>query len=156
MSSPSAPTTTPSAVRSPATVLVAVLAFAGIVVSLMQTLVIPLIPQLPRLLNASAADTTWAITATLLAGAVATPTVGRLADMLGKRRMLMVCLIVLVAGSVIAALSTTLVPMVIGRALQGLAAGVVPLGISLAGYTPRAPRSDLRPARNHTYPDILG
>ncbi|MCU1664765.1 MAG: bmr5 [Pseudonocardia sp.] len=131
MSSPSAPTTTPSAVRSPATVLVAVLAFAGIVVSLMQTLVIPLIPQLPRLLNASAADTTWAITATLLAGAVATPTVGRLADMLGKRRMLMVCLIVLVAGSVIAALSTTLVPMVIGRALQGLAAGVVPLGISL-------------------------
>jgi MFS family permease len=45
--------------------------------------------------------------------------------------MLMVCLIILVAGSVIAALSTTLVPLVIGRALQGLAAGVVPLGISL-------------------------
>jgi MFS family permease len=131
MSSPSAPATTATAVRSPATVLVAVLAFAGIVVSLMQTLIIPLIPQLPQLLNADAADTTWAITATLLAGAVATPTVGRLADMFGKRRMLLVCLVVLVAGSVIAALSTTLVPLVIGRALQGLASGVVPLGISL-------------------------
>src|ERR1700712_1340413 len=110
---------------------VAVLALAGIVAALQQTVVVPLAPQLPRLLDAPASDTTWAITATLLAGAVATPTVGRLADMLGKRRMLMVCLIVLVAGSVIAALSTTLVPMVIGRALQGLAAGVVPLGISL-------------------------
>jgi EmrB/QacA subfamily drug resistance transporter len=111
--------------------LVPVLAFAGIVVSLQQTVVIPLIPQLPTLIGASAADTTWAITATLLAGAVATPTVGRLADMLGKRRMLLVCIAILVAGSVISALATTLPVLVVGRALQGLAAGVVPLGISL-------------------------
>ena len=54
--------------------LVVVLAFSGIVVSLMQTTVIPLVPRLPTLLNASAADTTWAVTATLLAAAVATAT----------------------------------------------------------------------------------
>ena len=128
--SPSGPVAVaPTPARSPA--FVAVLALAGIVVSLQQTVIIPLVPQLPRLLDAAAADTTWAITATLLAGAVATPTVGRLADMVGKRRMLLVCLAILVAGSMIAALSTSLVPLVIGRALQGLAAGVVPLGISL-------------------------
>jgi MFS family permease len=114
-----------------ANLVVAVLAMAGIVVSLMQTLVIPLIPQLPRLLHSSAADTTWAITATLLAGAVATPTVGRLGDMYGKRRMLLVSLVLLVAGSVIGALSDSLTPMIAGRALQGLAAGVIPLGISI-------------------------
>src|SRR4051812_13599824 len=97
----------------------------------MQTLVIPLIPALPGLLHASAADATWAITATLLAGAVATPTMGRLGDMYGKRRMLLVSLGALVVGSAIGALSDTLVPMVAGRTLQGLAAGVIPLGISI-------------------------
>ncbi|WP_214408940.1 MFS transporter [Sphaerisporangium fuscum] len=104
---------------------------AGIVVSLMQTLVIPLIPALPKLLHAPAADTAWAITATLLAAAVATPTVGRLGDMYGKRRMLLISLVMLVAGSAVGGLSDSLTPMIVGRALQGLASGVIPLGISI-------------------------
>jgi EmrB/QacA subfamily drug resistance transporter len=111
--------------------VVAVLAFAGIVVSLMQTLVIPIVPDLPRLLDAPASDTAWAVTATLLAAAVATPVVGRLGDMFGKRRMLLISVVMLVTGSVVCALSDVLVPMIVGRALQGLAAGVVPLGISI-------------------------
>ncbi|HEY3471612.1 MAG TPA: MFS transporter [Amycolatopsis sp.] len=123
---------TPAGEASPrANLVVGILAFAGIVVSLMQTLVIPLIPALPGLLHASAADATWAITATLLAGAVATPTMGRLGDMYGKRRMLLISLGALVVGSAIGALSDSLVPMVAGRTLQGLAAGVIPLGISI-------------------------
>lgn len=111
--------------------VVAVLAFGGIVVSLMQTLVIPIVPELPRLLDAPASDTAWAVTATLLAAAVATPMTGRLGDMYGKRRMLLVSLVMLVAGSVTAALSDSLIPMIAGRALQGLASGVIPLGISI-------------------------
>lgn len=111
--------------------VVAVLAFAGIVVSLMQTLVIPLVPQLPDLLHASASDATWAVTATLLASAVATPVFGRLGDMHGKRRLLLVSLVMLTAGSVVCALSDGLGPMVVGRALQGASAGVIPLGISI-------------------------
>ncbi|WP_243788416.1 MFS transporter [Saccharopolyspora gloriosae] len=111
--------------------IVPVLAFGGISVSLMQTLVVPLVPTLPRLLGATAADTAWAITATLLAAAVATPTVGRLGDMYGKRRMLLISLVVMVSGSVLCALADSLAPMVAGRLLQGLAAGVIPLGISI-------------------------
>lgn len=112
-------------------VVVAVLAFGGIVVSLMQTLVIPLVPVLPELLGATPGDTAWAITATLLAAAIATPTVGRLGDMYGKRRMLLISLAVLAAGSVLCGLATNLPIMVVGRVLQGLAAGVIPLGISI-------------------------
>ena len=111
--------------------VVAVLAFAGIVVSLMQTLVIPIVPELPRLLDAPASDTAWAVTATLLAAAVATPVVGRLGDMFGKRRMLLVSVVMLVVGSVVCGLSDALVPMIVGRALQGLSSGVIPLGISI-------------------------
>ncbi|QII07377.1 MFS transporter [Rhodococcoides fascians A25f] len=124
--------TTHSKTEPPATGgIVAVLAFAGIVVALMQTLVIPLIPQLPQLLGASAGNTAWAVTATLLAGAVAVPVMGRLGDMFGKRRMLLVSMALLVAGSVVGALSDSLMPLIVGRALQGLAAGVIPLGISV-------------------------
>ena len=126
---PDGPARTPDVAR-PNTVVV-VLALAGVVVSLMQTLVIPLIPELPALLGASASDTTWAITATLLAGAVATPVVGRLGDMYGKRRMLVVSLVLLVAGSVVCGLSDALAPLVVGRTLQGMAAGVIALGISI-------------------------
>jgi MFS family permease len=98
---------------------------------LMHSLVVPLLPRLPEFLSASAGDTTWAVTTTLLAGAVATLTVGRLGDMYGKRRMLLISLGLLVTGSVIGALSYSLTPLIVGRALQGFAAGVIPLGISL-------------------------
>ncbi|MER6287691.1 MFS transporter [Streptomyces sviceus] len=111
--------------------VVAVLALAGIVVSLMQTLVIPIVPELPKLLHADASDTAWAVTATLLAASVATPVVGRLGDMFGKRRMLLLSIVLLVSGSLVCGLADSLVPMIIGRALQGLAAAVVPLGISI-------------------------
>ncbi len=128
---PARPAEAASSVPPRSNAVVAVLAFAGIVVSLMQTLVIPIIPELPRYLNASASNTAWAVTATLLAAAVATPVVGRLGDMFGKRRMLLTSIVLLVTGSIVCALADSLVPMVIGRALQGLAAAVVPLGISV-------------------------
>lgn len=132
MPNPSASPTAGSepAVRNP-NVIVAVLAFAGIVVSLMQTLVIPIVPELPKLLDAPASDTAWAVTATLLAAAVATPIAGRLGDMYGKRRVLLISLVTLTAGSAVVALSESLTPMIIGRLLQGLSAGVIPLGLSI-------------------------
>ncbi|OCF88156.1 MFS transporter [Nocardia brasiliensis] len=103
----------------------------GVVVSLMQTLVIPIIPSLPTLLDTSAANASWVVTATLLAGAVATPISGRLGDMFGKRRVLFANLLLLVAGSVVCATFSSLVPEIVGRSLQGAAVGAIPLGISI-------------------------
>ncbi|WP_026556495.1 MFS transporter [Arthrobacter sp. 35W] len=111
--------------------IVTILAFIGIVVSLMQTLVIPILPQLPVLLHATATDTSWIITATLLAGAVVTPISGRLGDMFGKRRMLIISLALLTLGSILCAVTSSLPVMLAGRILQGLAAGAIPLGISI-------------------------
>lgn len=115
----------------PGGVVVGILAFAGIVAAITQTLVVPLIAELPKLLDTSASNASWVITATLLAAAVATPVAGRLGDMYGKRRVLLASLVPLVAGSVVCALSSSVVPMITGRGLQGIGMGVVPLGISL-------------------------
>ncbi|MFE2599430.1 MFS transporter [Streptomyces sp. NPDC059396] len=109
---------------------VVVLACAGIVAALMQTLVVPLVGELPQILHTTASNASWAVIATLLAGAICTPVMGRLGDMFGKRRMLLISILPLVAGSVICALADSLAPMVIGRALQGMGMGIVPLGIS--------------------------
>jgi len=110
--------------------VVAVLAAAGIVAALMQTLVVPLIGDLPQILDTTSSNASWVITITLLVGSVATPVTGRLGDLLGKRRMLLFCAVPLVLGSVTCALATSLVPMIVGRGLQGLGVGMVPLGIS--------------------------
>ncbi|MFJ4625944.1 MFS transporter [Streptomyces sp. NPDC088847] len=130
-SSPSPPVPVEGVGRARSGAVVWVLALGGITVSLMQTLIIPIVPELPKLLNSSPSDATWATTATLLAGAVANPVVGRLGDMYGKRRMLLLSLVLLIAGSVIGALSDTLVPMIVGRTFQGVSMAVIPLGISI-------------------------
>ncbi|MFS0853759.1 MFS transporter [Microbacterium sp. 179-I 3D4 NHS] len=111
--------------------IVAVLAFAGLCSSFMFTLVVPLQAELPELLNSSREDTTWVVTITLLVAAVATPISGRLGDMYGKRRVAVVLLALLILGSVIAAVSGSIVGVIIGRALQGAVTGVVPLGIAI-------------------------
>ncbi|WP_128380977.1 MFS transporter [Streptomyces cavernae] len=111
--------------------VIATLALAGIVASIMQTLVVPLLTELPAILGTSSSNASWVVTATLLTGAVFGPVGGRLGDLYGKRRLLLVCCVPLVAGSVVCALSSSVVPMIVGRGLQGIGMGVVPLGISL-------------------------
>ncbi|PRI12618.1 MFS transporter [Leucobacter massiliensis] len=127
----------------PRWVTVAALAYAGLCASFMFTLLVPLQAELPGLLHASREDTSWVVTITLLVAAVATPISGRLGDMYGKRRVVLVLLGLLVAGSVIAALSASIVGMLIGRALQGAVTGVIPLGIAIM-------RDVLPPARLST------
>ncbi|MFF9347415.1 MFS transporter [Streptomyces sp. NPDC014734] len=111
--------------------VVPVLAFAGITVAVMQTLLVPVIKDLPALLRTDPSNATWVMTATLLAGAVATPIMGRLGDLHGKRKMLLASLAVMVVGSLICGFTDDLVIMIVGRALQGFAMGAIPLGIGI-------------------------
>jgi MFS family permease len=113
----------------------AIVAMAGLMVSLTMSVLIPVLPQIARDIGSSTTSTEWLLTSTLLAAAVAVPIVGRLGDMYGKRLMLMVCAGLLIAGSLICALSHSLVPLIIGRGVTGLSVTAVPLGISLITVT---------------------
>ncbi|MCK0440348.1 MFS transporter [Gordonia alkaliphila] len=110
---------------------VAVLCGAGIVVSLMQTIIVPLIPLLPTLLETSPTNASWALTITLLVGAVVTPIAGRLGDMFGKRRVLAASMAAVALGSAVCAVAPGLLLFLVGRGLQGLGIGAVSVGISL-------------------------
>lgn len=111
--------------------LVGALAFAGISAALTQTMITPLIPSLPGIFGTSAENTAWVVTATLLAADVFVPIAGRLGDMFGKKRMLLICTIPLALGAVVCALAPNVELMITGRALQGLGSGIMPLGIAL-------------------------
>ncbi|MEV5846890.1 MFS transporter [Streptomyces sp. NPDC051985] len=124
-------TTTDQPTRGASGAVVPVLAFAGIVVAVMQTLLVPVIKDLPQLLGTEPSNATWVLTSTLLSGAVATPIMGRLGDLYGKRRMLVLSLAVMVVGALISALTSELLTMIVGRTLQGFAMGAIPLGIGL-------------------------
>ena len=111
--------------------VIATLALAGTVAAIMQTLITPLIAELPDLLGTTASNAAWVITVTLLVSAVCVPVTGRLGDMFGKRKMLLICTIPLALGSVVCALAVSVVPMIVGRGLQGMGMGMIPLGIAL-------------------------
>jgi predicted MFS family arabinose efflux permease len=113
------------------TLVIGVLATCGLTVSLMQTLVVPLLPRFPTLLSASPGTVAWLVTATLVAGAVCAPVLGRLGDMYGKRRVLLVALGMIAAGSALGAVAPNVGVLIVARALQGAALGVIPIGISI-------------------------
>ncbi len=107
------------------------LSVCGTFVSLQQTLIIPIIGDLPKLFHTTPSNASWLITATLLTSAVAMPTVSRLADMYGKRRMMVICLILIIVGSLLGAVGTSLPLVIVARALQGFSTALIPVGISI-------------------------
>lgn len=131
MTPPSTADRTAAPGRSRSVLVVGTLALTGTVVSLQQTLVLPLVPDFPRLLDTTADNASWLVTATLLFGAVSIPTVSRLADMFGKKRMMMVALAVMVLGSALGALSPSLPFVITARAMQGVGLSLVPVGIAI-------------------------
>ncbi|MFI5730789.1 MFS transporter [Kribbella sp. NPDC051587] len=111
--------------------VLAVLGSCGVLVSVSQTIVVPLLPLMPGITGSPAADVSWLLTVTLLTGAVFTPLLGRAGDMYGKRRVLLIALGSMVIGSLFCAMSSALPVLIVGRAFQGAAVAVVPLGISI-------------------------
>ncbi|WP_424215246.1 MFS transporter [Streptomyces sp. BI20] len=128
---PAEPPEVDTAAASRHRLAVPVLAFCGVVVALMQTLVVPLLPHIPELTGSTPGAAGWLVTVTLLTGAVFTPVLGRVGDLFGKRRVLMLSLVVLTAGSVLCAVTSHIGVLITGRALQGAALAVIPLGISI-------------------------
>lgn len=109
--------------------VVTFLSIAAATASMQQSAILPLLPRLEDSLHASVTAVTWAFTVSLLCGAVATPLFGRFGDMYGRRRVLLLTLSLLVAGSVVGALSGSIGTLIAARVLQGISAAMLPLTI---------------------------
>jgi EmrB/QacA subfamily drug resistance transporter len=107
------------------------LSLGGLSFAVLQSLVAPALPVIARELHASTDDISWVLTAYLLAASVLTPILGRLGDIVGKRRVLLVVLAVLAAGTLLAALAPNLPVLIVARILQGAAGAIFPLAIGI-------------------------
>ena len=114
-----------------ATLELVVVGLGAMVVSMAQSMLIPVLGTLPAELDTSASNVSWLLTSTLLVAAVSVPIMGRLGDMYGKRLMLLVAMGALVAGSLLTAVTDNVPLLITGRAIQGASAAAIPLGISL-------------------------
>jgi EmrB/QacA subfamily drug resistance transporter len=107
------------------------LSLGGLAFAVLQSLVAPALPVIGKDLGASTEDISWVLTAYLLAASVLTPILGRLGDMVGKRRVMLVVLVILAAGTLLAALAPSLPVLIAARALQGAAGAILPLSIGI-------------------------
>ncbi|MEV8533795.1 MFS transporter [Streptomyces sp. NPDC051211] len=137
--SPAAPPS-PAADPRRETVVVFALSLAAMVVSMMQTLPVPILGLIRADLGTSTAGVSWVTTATLLSAAVFTPLLGRFGDQHGKKPTLVAVLGVMVVGSVIAAVASSLPLLILGRVLQGAATAIFPLALSVL-------REEVRPQK---------
>jgi MFS family permease len=110
---------------------IAAVATGALTAALAQTLVIPVLPTLAEDLGTTTGNVQWLLTATLLVAAASVPVLGRFADMFGRRLILLVALGGLTVGSLIDALTSNFGVMLAGRAIAGISAAAIPLGISL-------------------------
>lgn len=112
-------------------VTLAILAIGALAFALAQTSLIPALPEIQHHFHATTAAATWLVTAYFLVASVATPILGRLGDMFGKRRLLAISLAAFAVGSVVSALGPNLAVTVAGRALQGIGGAVFPLSFGI-------------------------
>jgi EmrB/QacA subfamily drug resistance transporter len=99
--------------------------------ALLQSLVSPVLPLLETSLHTSQDTVTWVLTAYLLSASVCVPILGRLGDMVGKKKVLVAVLVALAIGSLIAAVATSIGVMIIARAIQGIGGGMIPLSFGI-------------------------
>jgi len=99
--------------------------------ALLQSLVTPVLPTIQHDLHTSQGTATWVLTAYLLSASIFTPILGRVGDMVGKERMLVVTLLALAAGSVLAGLAHSIGVLILARAIQGIGGAVLPLSFGI-------------------------
>ncbi len=98
---------------------------------LQQTLVVPALPTIQRDLDTTTTWATWIFTGFLLSSAVATPLIGKLGDTYGKKRLLVIVMVIFAVGTIGAALSTSITMLILARALQGAAGAIFPLAFGI-------------------------
>lgn len=119
---PPRPADRPKPMRSLLILGVAALSFA-----LAQTTLVPALAELIEEFETDAAGIAWVLTGYLISAAIFTPIFGRLGDMFGKRRLLVIALLIFAGGSVVSAVGGSVTSIVAGRVLQGAGGGIFPL-----------------------------
>src|SRR5271168_4620361 len=117
--------------RTHPTLILAVLSLGGLAYAMLSSSVVPALPTMQHALHTSVTGITWLLTSYLLSASVGTAIIGRLGDMYGKERLLLWTLVVLAAGTLLAAVSSSLIVIIFARFIQGASGGIFPLAFGI-------------------------
>jgi MFS family permease len=109
----------------------AILSSLGIIAMSAETMILPAIPEFIIDLGISYDDSSWILAAFLVMGAIMTPVAGKLSDMYGKKKMLLIILGIYILGLLLGALATNFLSIVIARAIQGIGISMFPIAFSI-------------------------
>ena len=112
-------------------IALAILSLIGLIIVYGETMIIPAIPDLVKDFNITYNTTAWILTAYLIAGAVATPIVGKLSDIYGKKKILLIVMIIYTVGTSFGIISNDISTMIIVRTIQGIGMSVFPIAFTI-------------------------
>jgi MFS family permease len=118
-------------ISNDAWITLAILSLIGLVIVYGETMIIPAIPDLIQDFNIPYNTTAWILTAYLIAGAVSTPLVGKLSDIYGKKRILLIVMIIYTVGTSFGIICNDISIMIIVRIIQGIGMSVFPIAFTI-------------------------
>ncbi|MFF4545741.1 MFS transporter [Streptomyces sp. NPDC001435] len=118
----------------------AVLATGAGVFAMLQSLIAPALPTVQHAMHSSQSTATWVMTAYLLSASVFTPILGRVGDLVGRKRTLVAVLVAVLAGCLVAALAPNIGVLIVARVVQGVGGALFPLSFGII-------RDEFAPAR---------
>jgi MFS family permease len=111
--------------------MLAILSCIATMVMYAETMLIPAIPDLIRDFHVSYSMSSWILTSYLIAGAVMTPIAGKLSDIYGRKKILLVIMVVYAIGVSIAGFTSDVYFMVFARAIQGIGMSMFPIAFGM-------------------------
>lgn len=114
-----------------ASVTLAILSCLALIAMYGETILIPAIPYLIGDFEISYNMSSWILTAYLVAGAVMTPIIGKLSDIYGKKKILVIVIVIYSTGSLLGGLSNDIFMLIISRIIQGTGLVMFPLAFAI-------------------------
>ncbi|HZD33815.1 MAG TPA: MFS transporter [Nitrososphaeraceae archaeon] len=111
--------------------MLAILSCIATMVMYAETMLIPAIPDLIRDFHVSYSMSSWILTAYLVSGAVMTPIAGKLSDIYGRKKILLIIMVVYAVGVCLAGFATNISSMIVARAIQGIGMSMFPIAFGI-------------------------
>jgi MFS family permease len=109
----------------------AILSCLGLITMYGETMVLPAIPDFIRDFNISYNTSSWILSSYLIAGAVMTPIAGRLSDIYGKKKILLIVMAVYSTGILAGGFANSIEFMLAARAAQGVGMSMFPIAFGI-------------------------
>ena len=111
--------------------LLVILSSIATMVMYVETMLIPAIPDLINDFDVSYGTSSWILTTYLISGAVATPIVGKLSDVYGKKKVLLLVMLIYAIGVSFAGFASNIYTLLLVRAIQGIGMGMFPIAFGI-------------------------